>query len=134
MTSKRKKLLPTWSDPDDAPDWTDEQIARAEIAHGDTIIRPAAGTLTRPRGRPKSESPKVSLSLRIDPAVLAHYRAFGPGWQAHMQAALREYLDRPVAKAARPAKTLGPTLAAEKTSSRVAASARPARAARRQTG
>ena len=38
-SSKRKP----WVDPDDAPEWTDEMVARAEIREGDRIIR---------RGRP----------------------------------------------------------------------------------
>ena len=32
-----------WVDPDDAPEWTEEMVARAEISEGDRIIR---------RGRP----------------------------------------------------------------------------------
>jgi hypothetical protein len=36
-----------WVDPDDAPEWTDEMVARAEISEGGKIIR---------RGRPPSDS------------------------------------------------------------------------------
>jgi hypothetical protein len=36
-----------WVDPDDAPEWTDEMVARAEISEGGKIIR---------RGRPPSNS------------------------------------------------------------------------------
>jgi uncharacterized protein (DUF4415 family) len=89
MTDKLRKSARTWSDPDDAPDWTDEQIARAEIAHGDKIVRPATGTLTRPRGRPKTENPKINISLRVEPAVLERYRSLGPGWQARAHDALK---------------------------------------------
>jgi hypothetical protein len=28
-----------WVDPDDAPEWTDEMVARAEISEGGKIIR-----------------------------------------------------------------------------------------------
>jgi hypothetical protein len=28
-----------WADPDDAPEWTEEMVARAEISEGDKIIR-----------------------------------------------------------------------------------------------
>ncbi len=41
-------------------------------------------------GRPKSDNPKVAVSLRLDPDVLAAFKAKGPGWQSRMNAALRE--------------------------------------------
>ncbi|MGO8915861.1 MAG: BrnA antitoxin family protein [Stellaceae bacterium] len=49
----------------------------------------AGGELVR-GGRPKSVSPKVAVSLRLDPDVLAHFRATGPGWQSRINAALRK--------------------------------------------
>ena len=39
-------------DPDDAPPWSEAVFARAEIAIGDVVLRPATGTLTK-RGPPK---------------------------------------------------------------------------------
>ena len=41
------------------------------------------------RGRPKSDSPKISTTLRLDPDVVARFKADGPGWQSRMNAALR---------------------------------------------
>ena len=41
------------------------------------------------RGRPPSAAPKVSTTLRLDPDVLARFKADGPGWQSRMNAALR---------------------------------------------
>jgi uncharacterized protein (DUF4415 family) len=69
-----------WVDPDDAPELDDEWFERAEIRHGDRIIRPG-----RPRGGAKER-----ISLRVDKDVLAKFRASGPGWQTRMNAALRE--------------------------------------------
>jgi uncharacterized protein (DUF4415 family) len=43
-------------------------------------------------GRPKSEAPKVSVSLRLDPDVVAGFKADGPGWQTRMNAVLAESL------------------------------------------
>lgn len=52
--------------------------------------------LRRPRGRPKVESVKVLISLRLDPDVLAVVKATGSGWQSRINAVLRrEYVDRP---------------------------------------
>lgn len=41
------------------------------------------------RGRPKAEVTKVSTTLRLDPEVLAAFKAEGPGWQSRINAALR---------------------------------------------
>ncbi|WP_154721631.1 BrnA antitoxin family protein [Ciceribacter sp. T2.26MG-112.2] len=43
-------------------------------------------------GRPKSESPKVSTTIRLDPDVLERFRQTGPGWQSRINAALRDWL------------------------------------------
>ena len=42
------------------------------------------------RGRPRSEAPKVSTTLRLDPDVIEAFKADGPGWQTRMNAALRK--------------------------------------------
>jgi len=68
-----------WVDPDDAPEWTEEQFARADLYHGDKLIR---------RGRPPSDSPKRALKLRIA-AVVEHFRKTGPGWQTRINDTLR---------------------------------------------
>jgi|SRR5215831_16876928 len=57
---------PAWVDPDDAPEWTEEQFARADLYHGDKLVR---------RGRPPSDNPKQALKLRIDADVVEHFRA-----------------------------------------------------------
>jgi len=41
------------------------------------------------RGRPVSQSPKISTTLRLDPDVLDRFKADGPGWQGRINAALR---------------------------------------------
>lgn len=40
--------------------------------------------------RPKGDERKVSVTLRIDPDVLAKFKAGGPGWQSRMNEALRK--------------------------------------------
>ncbi len=74
--TKRERL-----DPDDAPELTEEWFERADYFEGGKLVR---------RGRPKSASPKEAVSLRLDPDVLAHFRATGPGWQSRINAALRK--------------------------------------------
>jgi uncharacterized protein (DUF4415 family) len=70
-----------WVDPDDAPEWTEEMVARAEIREGETIIR---------RGRPPlGEKAKGVVTIRLDADVLESYRALGAGWQTQVNADLR---------------------------------------------
>lgn len=94
MTRKPEKSATTWVDPDDATEWSDEALVRAELAVAGEVIKPAAGTLTRPRGRPKLAAPKQQVSVRLDPDVLDGLRGLGAGWQGEMNRALREWLDR----------------------------------------
>ncbi len=81
MTERQYDSEGNWIDPDDAPEWTEEEWERAEIRIGDTIIRP---------GRPKGSGSKQPVSLRLDKDVLAHFRATGPGWQSRMNEALKK--------------------------------------------
>lgn len=42
------------------------------------------------RGRPLATSPKISTTIRLDPAVIAFFKAGGPGWQSRINEALRK--------------------------------------------
>jgi len=79
---------------EEIPELTDEDFARGVWHIGGKPI---------PRGRPKSANPKQHVNLRLDPDVLEHFRAGGPGWQSRINATLRKAakLDRP-AKRSRP--------------------------------
>lgn len=70
-----------WIDPDDAPEITDEMLDRAEIRHGDVVIRPG-----RP---PLGERAKRLVTVRLDADVLDAYKALGRGWQTQLNADLR---------------------------------------------
>ena len=71
----------TKSEYDEAPEMTKEMLDRAEIRHGDKIIR---------RGRPPLENPKEAVKLRLDHDVLVAYRKTGRGWQTRINADLRK--------------------------------------------
>jgi uncharacterized protein (DUF4415 family) len=62
---------------------------QAAIHHGDKLIRPAAGTLTR-SGRPRLANPKRQVTLRLDGDVLDGLRETGPGWQTRVNEILRK--------------------------------------------
>jgi uncharacterized protein (DUF4415 family) len=81
MSRKKSVTKSNWVDPDDAPELTDEWFETADHYKGGKLVR---------RGRPKSESPKEAVSLRLDRDVVAHYRASGPGWQSRINNTLRK--------------------------------------------
>lgn len=47
-----------------------------------------AGMTPPRRGRPKLETPKVEVKIRLDAATVAHLRDSGPGWQIRVNALL----------------------------------------------
>ena len=72
---------------DDNPEWTAEMFARAQPA--EAVLPPEVlAAFKRPRGRPAKAAPKVRVAVRLDPDVVAHFRATGPGWQTRINAAL----------------------------------------------
>ena len=89
-------------DPDNLP-WTDEMWARArrvEDAKPEFIAR-----WRKWRGQQKAPVKKL-VSLRIDPDIIDHFRATGPGWQRRINDALRRAARlRSPAKPARPKRT-----------------------------
>lgn len=56
-----------------------------------TSFVPAEGVQPRNRpGRKPSGSAKISLTLRLDPDVIEHFKSTGEGWQTRMNEALRK--------------------------------------------
>lgn len=54
---------------DELPELTDDMLARGTVNKG---------------GRPRLESPKKLLSIRLPEDVILRWRATGPGWQTRM--------------------------------------------------
>lgn len=80
-------------DPDN-PEWTDEMWARARPP--EEVLPPevlAAFPNTKRRGRPAG-SEKEAVSIRLDKAVLDHFRASGPGWQSRINDLLVETVQK----------------------------------------
>ncbi|HEX5126358.1 MAG TPA: BrnA antitoxin family protein [Rhodocyclaceae bacterium] len=46
------------------------------------------------RGRPKSASKKLLVSVRYSPEVIAYFKSTGEGWQSKMDSVLRRYVAR----------------------------------------
>ncbi len=68
------------ADPD-AAELTDEEAKRPMSF---------AEAMRRPRGRPAVESPRQQISVRLDPDLIAHYKALGKGWQTRLNDDLRK--------------------------------------------
>jgi uncharacterized protein (DUF4415 family) len=81
MSAKRKKSARTSTSSDDLPEITAEWLAGAEMYDGKKLVR---------RGRPPLENPRKLLSLRLQPQVIAKWKASGPGWQTRMAKVLEQ--------------------------------------------
>jgi uncharacterized protein (DUF4415 family) len=46
------------------------------------------------RGRPRSENPKLLLSVRYSRDVVEYFKSTGAGWQSRMDSVLRAYVTR----------------------------------------
>ena len=83
MSAKKPVTPGTLIDPDDAPELTDAWFQRADLHEGKKLLR---------RGRPLAEVTKTPIKLRLDPDIIAAFKAGGRGWQTRMNDALREWL------------------------------------------
>lgn len=63
-------------DTSDIPAITPEMFARATVKQGGVTLKPS----------------KQAISLRVDPEVLAWFKAQGEGYQTHMHAVLAAYV------------------------------------------
>lgn len=77
-----------WDEVSDHPEPTDEEMT--QFRPFAEIFPEMATAIRRGPGRPRLEAPKVQVSLRLDPDVLAKWKATGPGWQGRVNAALRD--------------------------------------------
>ena len=82
MSEKVKEPRPTWVDPDDAPELTEEWLQSADLYEGHKLIR---------RGRPVG-SRKTATTIRLDDDVLTAFKETGKGWQTRINNALKDWL------------------------------------------
>ena len=83
-----------WDAVSDPHESTDEELAKARpMAEALPDLHAAlVAEIKRKGGRPKAENPKQTIAIRLDPEVLAAFRATGPGWQTRMNDVLREWV------------------------------------------
>jgi uncharacterized protein (DUF4415 family) len=96
--AKSSKLKePKYGVPDDEnPEWTEEMFARAipfpEFAKQHGLKLP---------GRPKAAVTKQPVNLRLDPEIVAHFKAGGEGWQTRINEVLSKHVKAANSAAAR---------------------------------
>lgn len=83
---------PDLTDPHN-PEWTEADFARAKPA-ADVLPQEVMAAFKKKAGRPRAEVAKVPVSLRLDPDVLAAFKATGAGWQTRINDALRAVVDQ----------------------------------------
>jgi len=82
-----RKLQPPPPDfDDDAPELTDAEIK--ELRPAREWFAEHGIPMPTPRGRPKAEKTKVSVTMRVDGDVVDYFKRSGPGWQTRMHAVL----------------------------------------------
>lgn len=74
---------------DDVPELGDEFFDRAKPA-GEVMPADFMAAVRSKGGRPRSEAPKVAVSIRLDHSVVEHFKATGSGWQSRINAALAD--------------------------------------------
>lgn len=79
MTASKPVTPIASSDPDDAPESTDDFFARADAYEGTKFLR---------RGRPRKPATKVPTTIQLDADTLEALKASGPGWQTRVNAAV----------------------------------------------
>lgn len=79
---------------DDAPEWTDEDFARARPLSDFPELAEALANARARRGErgPQKAAVKERIGLRLDKAVVEHFRATGPGWQSRINDILAEHI------------------------------------------
>lgn len=75
-----------WQDAE-SPPATDAQLTQARPFT--EAFPELADSIKRGRGRPPMDAPRQQISIRLDPDVIAKFKATGPGWQQRINATLK---------------------------------------------
>jgi len=88
----RKRMLHPERTSRDNPAWTDETFKRARPAREvlpKLFGKAATEEMLKPKGRPRSDNPRIAVSIRLPAETLAKWKATGPGWQTRMAEKLK---------------------------------------------
>jgi len=76
-----------WDAVSDNPEWSEADFRQAKPFAEQ--FPELAQELRRSRGRPKTDTPKKLVTLRLDADVVEFFRSSGPGWQSRINDSLR---------------------------------------------
>ncbi|WP_044412708.1 BrnA antitoxin family protein [Thiomicrospira microaerophila] len=68
---------------DDLPELGDDFFQQADLRRGDDLIRP---------GRPKAETIKQPVTIRLDAPIVDYFKSTGKGWQTRLNDALNQWI------------------------------------------
>lgn len=82
----------TWVDPDDAPELTDEMLAKGKRLVGGKEVNAQEfqAAVKKRMGRPPVDVKRPTLNMRVDADVLDALKASGKGWQTRVNSILRK--------------------------------------------
>ncbi len=66
----------------DGADENERPLSKDEMREG----------MRKPMGRPRSNNPKVSTTIRLSPEVVEYFKAGGKGWQTRVDEVLKKYV------------------------------------------
>jgi uncharacterized protein (DUF4415 family) len=89
MTASKSGFISKLDPADDAPEMTEEWFAQADHYRDGLLVS---------RGRPLGSGSRELVSLRLDKAALAIFKATGPGWQSRINDTLKRSAKRLAAK------------------------------------
>lgn len=73
-------------------EWFKQARPAHEILPG-IVGKEIAQEMLKPKGgRPKAESPKVPVTIRLSAEVATYFKSTGKGWQTRMDEALKQYV------------------------------------------
>ena len=82
MREKDRDIENSAIDPDDVkPELDDNWFEEADAFQGAKLVR---------RGRPKSDNPKLPVTIRLDRDLVDWFKQAGDGWQTRMNNELRK--------------------------------------------
>ena len=93
MASKKGKRIVA---DDDIPEMTKAEFSAAKSLKAE--MPDVVEVMKRGRGQPKIAHPKQRVSLRLDPKIIAAYKATGKGWQSRINDILARGLAKQKAK------------------------------------
>jgi uncharacterized protein (DUF4415 family) len=70
------------------PEWTEEDFKNARPFA--EVFPELAESIRRARGRPPVDTPRQQISIRLDPDVIAKFKATGKGWQSRINDVLKK--------------------------------------------